>query len=170
MITISGFHCIRINCLQPPPPGPPLFPDKKFPAAAVPSSATKTFVIVCYRAKTNKQLIHVCLFVCLFSDQAHVTPLRNWHFAQLAPVHGWSGHLLSVGISTETEGRICPTRRVGSAGTGPGSRPRRVRCPASGRKYFGDWQSSDPALRFDLQTQFGVSLSSTPLEVKTKQK
>ena len=126
------------------------------------------FVIVWFRAK--KTTINSRLFVCLFSDQAHVTPLRNWHFAQLAPVHGWSGHLLSVGISTETEGRICPTRRVGSAGTGPGSRPGRVRCPSSGRKYFGDGQSAGPSLRFDLQTQFGVSLSSTPLEVKTKQK
>ncbi len=123
------------------------------------------FVIVCFRAK-NKQTINSRLFVCLFSDQANVTSLRNWHFAQLAPVHGWSGHLLSVGISTETAGRICPTRRVGSAGTGPGPRPRRVRCPASGWKYFGDGQSAGPSLRFDLQTQFGVSVSSSPLEVK----
>jgi hypothetical protein len=122
------------------------------------------FVIVWFRAK--KTTINSRLFVCLFSDQAHVTPLRNWHFAQLAPVHGWSGHLLSVGISTETEGRICPTRRVGSAGTGQGSRPRWVRGPASGRKYFGDGQSAGPALRLDLQTQFGVSLSSAPHEVK----
>jgi hypothetical protein len=40
------------------------------------------FVIVCYRAKTNKQLIHVCLFVCfqtkLMSPHSETDTLLSW--------------------------------------------------------------------------------------------